>query len=294
MQSGERYSSGPDLAGPAGKAPEAPRLRPGVGPQHRAASAGRRSWIAAAWIGGGLALLAVLFRISLSFPQDSDGANSALQAWDLLHGNLLLHGWIVGDATFYTFELPLYAITEIFTGLHSITIHLGAALTYLIVVASAVALARLDSRGMSTAARCAVVIAVLAVPLLTPAGVNTLAELPDHTGTAAIMLVCFLLIDRAPTWRFTPLVLWVILGAGQLGDATVLYVTVPAVLIVSAYRVLATVNLRARVNFRARVNLRTGDAAMAVAAVASVPLAVLARAAIVHFGGYAMIPPHTK
>ncbi len=184
MHSGERSSSGPDLAGPRGKAPEPPQLGPGVGPQDPAAPASRRWWIAAAWVGGGLALVAFLFRISLSYPQDSDGANSALQAWDMLHGNLLLHGFIIGDATYYTFELPLYAITEIFFGLHSVTVHLGAALTYLIVAASAVAVARTDSRGVSTAARCGVVIAVLAAPLLTTAGVYTLLELPDHTGTA--------------------------------------------------------------------------------------------------------------
>jgi hypothetical protein len=235
-----------------------------------------------------VALLALLFRISLSFPQDSDGANSALQAWDILHGNLLLHGWIVGDATFYTFELPLYSITEFFFGLHSATIHLGAALTYLIVAASAVALARVDSRAVSTAARCGVVIAILAAPLVTPRGVYTLVELPDHTGTAAILLLSLLLVDRAPAWRFTPLLLCAILGAGQLGDATVLYVAVPAILVVSAYRILITINRRAR------VSLRTGDAAIAAAAVASVPLAVLAHAAIVHLGGYAMIPPRTK
>ena len=102
----------------------------------------------------------------------------------MLHGNVLLHGWIVGDATFYTFELPLYSITEFLFGLHAVTVHLGAALTYLIVAASAIALARMDSRGLSIAARAGVVIALLAAPLLTTAGVYTLVELPDHTGTA--------------------------------------------------------------------------------------------------------------
>ena len=92
MHSGEHYSSGPDLAGPtrdgASANPAPARRRP----PDRAAPVTRRWWIAAAWIGCGLALLAFLFRISLSFPQDSDGANSALQAWDMLHGNVLLHG----------------------------------------------------------------------------------------------------------------------------------------------------------------------------------------------------------
>ncbi len=69
---------------------------------------------------------------------------------------------------------------------------------------------------------------------------------------------------------------------------------VPTILVVCAYRVLATVNLSNGVKLRTAVNLRTGDAAMAVAAVASVPLAVLARAAVMHLGGYLMISPHTE
>ena len=291
MHSGEGHSSGPELAGPTGRALRPPQNQPRVRYQHPRAAA-HRWWIAAIWIGGGLALLAFLFRISLSFPQDSDGANSALQAWDMLHGNVLLHGWIVGDATFYTFELPLYSITEFLFGLHAVTVHLGAALTYLIVAASAIALARVDSRGLSIAARAGVVIALLAAPLLTLPGVYTLVELPDHTGTAAILLACFLLIDRAPGWRFTPPLVCAILIAGQVGDATVLYVAVPAVLAVCAYRVLATISLPVRVNLRRLVN--TTDGAIAVAAVASVPLAILAHKAMVHFGGYLMIAPHTQ
>jgi hypothetical protein len=47
------------------------------------------------------------------------------------------------------------------------------------------------------------------------------------------------------------------------------------------------------VSLRERVNLRTGDAAIAVAAIASVPLASLARAAVVHLGGYAIHPPNS-
>jgi hypothetical protein len=41
------------------------------------------------------------------------------------------------------------------------------------------------------------------------------------------------------------------------------------------------------------VNLRTGDTAIAVATVLSVPLALLARAAMVRSGGFLMIPPRT-
>jgi hypothetical protein len=241
-----------------------------------------RWWPAAVWIGCGIALYAFLLRISLSHGMDSDGANNALQGWDMLHGNVLLHGWIIGDATYYTLELPLYAATEALFGLHMLTFHMVSALTYLIVVACAAALAMADSRGLYRAARCLAVIAVLAAPLLTGSGVSILLEKPDHTGTSAIMLASFLLIDRAPGRRFTPPLLCAILCAGQIGDATVRYVAVPAVVLACAYRVLA-----------AR-KIRTADTAIVLAAAVSVPLASLIRATMKHFGAFAMVPPTTK
>jgi hypothetical protein len=260
-------------------------------PRHTLLSAGqadpdrrravRRWWPAAAWIGGGIALFAFFLRISLSFAMDSDGANNALQGWDLLHGHLLLHGWILGDATYYTFELPLYAITEAVIGLSSLTCHVVSALTYLIVAACAVVLAMADSKGVSRAARCIAVIAVLASPLLTLRGVSILLSAPDHTGTSAIILASFLLIDRAPGQRFTPPLLCAILCAGQIGDESVRYVAVPAILLVCAYRILA-----------AR-RIRTADTAIMLAAAASLLLTPLIRAVMVRLGAYAMVPPVT-
>ena len=227
-------------------------------------------------------MFAFLLQISLSRNMNSDGANNALQGWDILHGNVLLHGWIIGDATYYTLELPLYAIAEALFGLHMLTSHLVSVLTYLIVVACAAALAMTGSQGLSRAARCLAVIAVLAAPLLTPSGVTFLLEVPDHTGTSAIMMASFLLIDRAPDRRFTPPLLCAILAAGQIGDATVRYVAVPAVLLVCAYRVLA-----------AR-KIRTVDTALMLAAAVSVPLSSLIRAVMTHFGAFAMVTPLTR
>ena len=157
----------------------------------------RRWWLAAAWICCGIGLFAFLLRISLSYGMNSDGANNALQGWDILHGHVLLHGWILGDATYYTLELPLYAITEALLGLSSLTCHVVSALTYLIVAICAVVLAMADSKGLSRAARGAAVIAVLAAPLLTRQGVLILLSSPDHAGTSAIIMISFLLIDRA-------------------------------------------------------------------------------------------------
>jgi hypothetical protein len=263
-----------EAGGPSGQRPRPVGLR-----DQRPAQ--RRLRAAAAWIGGSVALVAVLLRISLSWPMNSDGANNALQAWDMLHGHLLLPGWIIGDASIYTFELPLYAIIEFFFGLTGVIFHIAAALTYLIVVAFSVALAAANSRGAAVAARCAVVVGVLAAPVVTQQGVSILLAAPNHTGTSVFLLASFLLIERAPARRFTPPLLAVILCAGELGDATVLYVAVPAVLLVSAYRILA-----------AR-RIRTSDTAILVAAAVSVPLASLARAVMLHFGGYAQVPPKT-
>jgi len=244
--------------------------------------AARRWWAAAAWAGGALVLFAFFLRISLSGRVNSDGANNALQAWDMLHGNVLLHGWWIGDATFYFFELPLNAITELLFGLGNLAAHTASALTYLIVAVCAVALAVTGSRGPARVARGAVVITVLAVPLVTNSSVALLLEEPDHIGTSAFVLASFLLIDRAAGRRFTAPLLCVILTVGQLSDLTVRYVAVPAVVLVCGYRALA-----------AR-RLRSGDAALVLAAAASVPLESLLRAAMRHLGAYTMAAPGAR
>jgi len=102
---------------------------------------------------------------------------------------------------------------------------------------------------------------------------------PDHTGTSVFLLVSFLLIDRVPARRCTSLLLLAILCAGQIGDATVLYVAVPAVVVACGYRAVAT------------RKVRTSDAVNALAAIVSVPLASAVRAVMLHFGGYQMVAP---
>ncbi len=252
----------------------------------RAPGSGRR-WMhrplaAAAWIAGCMALFAFYLRISLTGYVTSDGANNALQAWDMLHGHLLLHGWIIGDATYYTFELPVLAFAEIFFGLGVLTSHVAAALTYLIVTVSAVALALTGSRGLARVARCGVVIVVLTAMFHVGSYAAYLLVGPsDHVGTSVFLLVSFLLIDRLPARWYTSPLLLAILCAGQIGDATVRYIAVLAVVVVCGYRAVA-----------AR-SMRTGDAANALAAAVSLPLASVVRAVMLHFGAYQMLAPKT-
>ena len=67
----------------------------------------RRRWLAAlAWLLTAAVLFACYLHVSRTQPVNSDGAANALQAWDMLHGNLLLHDWWLSDVSFYTTELP--------------------------------------------------------------------------------------------------------------------------------------------------------------------------------------------
>jgi len=197
-----------------------------------------RGLAALSWTVGGLALYALLLRIALTENVSSDPANNLLQGWDMVHGHLLLHGWILGDVTFYTFELPLLGLVELFFGIHTVALHVALALVYLIITVCAAALAVTGSRGPARAARAAVVVAVLAGPIYQATDSWIPISLPDHTGTSVFLLLPFLLIDRADrddrasAARYTAPLLCLILAAGQLSDVTVRFVAVPAIVVV--------------------------------------------------------------
>ena len=80
-------------------------------PHARPAAPWSRRW---AWpvlfAAAGLALFAAYLRQAQTAPVMSDGASNVLQAWDLLHGNLLLRGWTMSDVSFYTTEIPQYML----------------------------------------------------------------------------------------------------------------------------------------------------------------------------------------
>jgi hypothetical protein len=236
-------------------------------------SRARRWLIAAAWVVGSIALTSVYLRISLASRVGSDGANNVLQAWDLLHGHLMLPGWQIGDANYYFLELPLLAVADAFFGVGNLAAHVASALTYMLVTVVALAAAGTGSRGPARAVRYAVVLAVLAAPLLSGLALLALEE-PDHIGTSVFIIGAFLLIDRLPAHRFSAPLLLVILVAGQFGDLITRYVAVPAIVLVCGYRALA-----------AR-KLRSPDTVLAATAVVSVPLSSLMTAVWVHFGGF--------
>jgi hypothetical protein len=93
-----------------------------------------------------IAVAALLFlgylRESWTVTATSDGAALARQANDMLAGNWLLHGWTLGDVSFYTTELPEYMLVELIRPFGVGVIHVAAAATYTLLVLAAFWLAR--------------------------------------------------------------------------------------------------------------------------------------------------------
>ena len=197
----------------------------------------RAAWrpVAVAAVAVGLFLL--YLRQSGSVALSSDGASIVLQARAVLHGNVLLHNWRVADVTFYTTELPQYALIEAVLGLSAWVVHVGAALTYTLLVLLAGLLARGRAQGRAGWARALLGAGIMAAPQLSATQIVLLS--PDHTGTGVPVLVTWLVIDRVTPDRWkaarwvVPLVVFVVLTWTMVADSIVLITCIaPLVLVV--------------------------------------------------------------
>lgn len=243
----------------------------------------RRGLISAGIVlGAALLYWYVCWMVSSTSIANSDAAGISLQGWDLWHHDPKLRHWITGDANFYTFETPLYAVVEMVMGLKATTLHVVAALTYTLVMLTTAWLVKGEERGMRAYARFALVAAFLAVPMFEGALTATLLNPPDHLGTAIFMLGGYLICDRAAGRKGATWCLFALLILGQLGDATVKYVGVIPIVLVCASRLL----------FARRLN--APELWLAIAAAASVPGEAILRAAMRTWGAYSMVAPKTK
>src|SRR5579859_5259338 len=177
-----------------------------------------RSWRKLAWwawvalyVVAGVTLFFCYRRLSETQPVTSDGAANALQAWDMLHGNPLLRGWTVSDVSFYTTELPEYIGVELFRGLGPEVVHVAAAFTYTLLVLVAGLLAKGQAKGREALVRVLMASGITVAPQLRP-GASILLLSPDHTGTLMLLLVTWLVLDRAPRRWYVPPVIAVLLG----------------------------------------------------------------------------------
>ena len=254
--------------------------------RQRARESARRRhtrWLVPVAVGAACAgLLWCYTRLSATFPAGSDAASNALEAWDLLHGNWLLHGWTLTDVSFYTTELPEYALVELAHGLNAGTAHLSAALTYTALVGAAALLARGRSRGAEGWTRALVAAGIMIGPQLGN-GVHVLLGQPDHVGTQVLILAAWLLLDRGP--RRWPAVAgcWALLAVATVADKITL---VDAVVPLAFGALLHAVWTR-------RPSARRFELSLAVAAGAAAGTGLLALTLISHAGGFTLLPVET-
>ena len=226
---------------PRSEAAEKPSASPPVTVAPRAP--GRRltarRLLAAAAIVLAVALLFLAYlRVSRTYPENSDESNDLLMAWDMLHGNVLLHGWYLSDVSFVTTELPQYTLLVWLFGLHIGTAHIAAAMTYTLVLVLAVLLARGPAGQVPRdegRIRVLLTAALVFAPQLGVA-VFILALSLGHIGTAVPLLLTWLVLDRFPRRWYTVAAVGLLLTWVLIADPLVLLVGVVPLVAVCALR----------------------------------------------------------
>jgi hypothetical protein len=244
---------------------------------------GRWTWPAALAVAAVVLFLCYL-RLSRTVPNGSDGADQALQAWDMLHGNWLLHGWTVGDVSYYTTELPEYIVVELIRGLGPDVIHVAAAVTYTLLVLLAALLAKGRATGREGVIRALIASGILLAPQLYN-GIALLIQQPDHIGTQVPLLVIFIVLDRAPRRWYIPAAIAVMLTWVMVADRVAVFD--------AALPLVAVCGIRA---FWALIHDRKPLASLwfefslMAAGIFSFVASLLVVSAIKHLGGYTPLP----
>jgi hypothetical protein len=266
-------------------------------------------WAVAVVLGGAVLMFCYL-RVAGATEVNSDAAGLVLQASDMLHGNLLLHGWWDTDVSFITTELPEYMGVTAVAGVRPEVVHICAALTYTLLVLLAAFVARGRSRGAEGVVRALLAAWVMLAPQ--PSGPTpVLLGSPDHVGTAVPILLLMLLLDRATDLQARArsyiadcacicICTAVLLAATIVGDALAEVVGVVPLVLACLLRAVRIIVVRINRAWHAA----TGDPpaadtswravlyhlSLAAAAVAAVPLAGWANSLILRHGGYQLGP----
>ena len=177
----------------------------------------------------------------------------------MLHGNPLLRGWWTSDVSFYTTELPEYALAVAAPGLSPDVVHICGALTYTLTVALAGLLARGRATGAAGLRRAGIAVAIMLAPSVL-GGTEVFLDNPDHFGTSVPILLVLLLLDwgerrddvAGPRW-YVPAVVCALLAWSQVGDELSLVAATVPIGAVCAFRLAVTLIRR-----RPRAELRSG------------------------------------
>ncbi|MBV9855379.1 MAG: hypothetical protein JOY82_12825 [Streptosporangiaceae bacterium] len=242
------------------------------------------AWAAVCTVAGAVLFLCYL-QVSRTQPAPADGASNALEAWDMLHGNVLLHGWTLTDVSFYTTELPEYTLVEAVRGLRPDVVHVAAALTYTLLVLLAGLLARGRATGREGVIRFLAASGIMLAPQLGP-GVDVVLLSPDHIGTGVPLLLTFLVLDRAPRRWYLPPVIGLMLAWVLIADQIALIDAVLPLVAVCAGRACYAVVRHRR--------WRWFELSLAAAAISAVAVASLTLRLISGLGGFSLRPVITS
>jgi hypothetical protein len=244
--------------------------------------------VTALWALGVIAAFVCYLLLARTRAVNSDGADQALQAWDVLHGNLLMHSWLLGDVSYYTTEVPQYMLVELIRGLNSDVVHVAAAMTYTLATLLAALLAKGNSTGRQALVRVLIAIGIMLAPQLV-SGVNILLSSPDHIGTSVPVMVVWLILDHArPRW-YIPVIAGAFLGWAVVADMLVVYIGVLPLALVCAIRVYRAVAVE-----REPVASQRYDLALGAAALLGAAAGVLALRVIHARGGFFMPAPNAQ
>jgi hypothetical protein len=247
----------------------------------------RWAWLAAFAVAGVVLFIAYL-RMSRTYPVTADGADQALQAWDMLHGNVLLHGWTIADVTYYTTEVPQYMLIEMVHGLSADVVHIAGAMTYTLLVLAAGLLARGRATGREGLIRLLIAAGIMLAPQFGNA-THLLLSQPDHLGTQLPLLLLFLLLDRAPRRWYVPVVVGAVLTWVIIADQVALLDAVVPLAVVCGARVLLGV-----VRHRRSLASQWYEVSLAAASILSFGVATLVVRLISDLHGYQVLPLAAK
>jgi hypothetical protein len=290
---------------PRSGTPETSSAPPSDAPAPTLAARTRLSPALGRLLAGAAVVLAVVLlfvaylQVSRTYPENSDESNDLLMAWDMLHGNGLLHGWYLSDVSFITTELPQYALLVLLFGLHTNTAHIAAAMTYTLVVVLAVLLARGVAPGRDGWPRMLLTAGIMFAPQLGVAVFVLLLSL-GHIGTAVPIMATWLVLDRLkPRWP-APVIVGLMLTWALVADPLVLVAGVVPLVAVCAVRVSRAVAAAGRESGResgwlpasipARVAAQWYEMSLAAAAIVAEGLASLVGRLIKASGGFILHP----
>lgn len=246
----------------------------------------RQRWLPAVarlavWVVLAVALFAAAWREARQIAASSDGASVALQAWSVLHGNVLLRGWRTADVSFYTTEIPVYMVAEALRGLHAGVMAISEAVNYTLLVVGAAVVAKGRARGREGLVRALVAAGVMLAPSLVTA--KWLLNEADHAATAIWVLLALAVLDRAGRRWHGPVLAGLILAWATVGD--------PLVEVIGGLPLLVAGLVRCSGLATRRVPPRERwyELSLAAAGVGSIAAAAAATRLIAAVGGWAAV-----